>query len=42
MIEGILITTITLGIVGMAVLPVVLLSWLAYRFYRTRMRGATS
>lgn len=41
-IEGILIATITLAIVGAAFLPVAILSWLAYRIYRTRVRGATS
>ena len=41
-IEGILIATITLAIVGAAFLPVAILSWFAYRIYRTRFRNATS
>ncbi len=41
-IEAILITTITLAIVGAAVLPFAIISWFAYRIYRTRFRDATS
>lgn len=41
-IEGILIVTITLAIVGAAFLPVALVSWFGYRIYRTRFRNATS
>lgn len=41
-IEGILIATITLAIVGAAFLPVAIFSWFAYRIYRTRFRNATS
>lgn len=41
-IEGILIATLTLAIVGAALVPVVGLVWLAYRLYRTRARAATS
>lgn len=41
-IEAILVATITLAIVGAAFLPVAILSWLAYRLYRTRFRDATS
>lgn len=41
-IEGILIATITLAIVGAAILPIVIVSWLAYRVYRARFRDATS
>ena len=39
-IEAILIVTITLTIVGAAVLPVAIVAWLAFRIYRTRFRDA--
>jgi len=41
-IEGILVATITLAIVGAAVLPIAIISWFAYRIYRTRFRDAIS
>ncbi|MDQ3547303.1 MAG: DUF4349 domain-containing protein [Chloroflexota bacterium] len=41
-IEGILVATITLAIVGAAFLPIAIISWFAYRIYRTRFRDATS
>lgn len=41
-IEGILVATITLAIVGAAFLPVVIISWFAYRIYRTRFRNVTT
>ncbi|HYI15344.1 MAG TPA: DUF4349 domain-containing protein, partial [Thermomicrobiales bacterium] len=41
-IEAILIVTITLAIVGAAVLPVAAIGWFVVRIYRTRFRDATS
>jgi hypothetical protein len=41
-IEGILVASITLAIIGAAFLPIAFLCWFAYRVYRTRFRDATS
>jgi len=40
-IEAILVVTITLAIVGAAILPFALVGWFGFRIYRTRVRNAT-